>query len=821
MARDGRAIEFMEIKKSDQIILQDINSPHSLYDKERKGSGPKKKSTHVLVYPMLDEHVLPYLQLGISSDTEYQTEVLRKASSQQRPIVLVPEAEYAIPGSEDDILTAAQFRNCHGIVAWPIMVTDSDNNHVEAFIHTGFQCHLTTTQWEGDLVTATVVEDPVKLIPWINREVETENILEGRFKAILAFLADEHMKNQIMDRLEIYSAGTQERLSLMMQNSPLDRNTIIELLKEPDLKERRLEFIRLLSLEMDKLALRDELNRQTLDSMNQRQRAEFLRAQIRTFQNELNGDSDFEDEEELRRRAEKKEWNEETANAFKKEMKKLSRYAPNSPEYAMQYAYLDTFLNLPWQHCDNSVFELEDVEKILDRDHHALTKVKERIIEQMAVIKLKDDLKSPILCLAGPPGVGKTSLGKSIAEAIGRKYVRVALGGVHDEAEIRGHRRTYLGSMCGRIISALEKCGTSDPVMVLDEIDKLGADYKGDPQSALLEVLDPEQNSHFHDNYIDHDYDLSKVLFIATANALDPISQPLLDRMEVIDIEGYVEDEKVEIARKHLVPRNLERHGFGVDEVEFTTEAIRETITYYTHESGVRQLEKRIASILRKLARSKASHKDVLKVVTPEDVRTLLGRQTEYPDQCEENSIPGVVVGLAWTRCGGEILFIESSIAPGKDSKLTLTGNLGDVMKESAAIALQYLKAHAEKYGLTQDSFAGKELHIHVPEGAVPKDGPSAGIAMLTSIASAYTGRRVKPNLAMTGELTLRGKVLPVGGIKEKILAAKRAGIKDVVLCEKNRKAIEEIPLEYLEGLTFHFVDSASEVLDFALLPLE
>ena len=499
-------------------------------------------------------------------------------------------------------------------------------------------------------------------------------------------------------------------------------------------------------------------------------------------------------------------------------MRRLMRYSMNSPEYALQYSYLDTFLDLPWNHCDNEVFDLADVERVLDRDHYGLEKVKERIVEQMAVIKLRNDLKAPILCFYGPPGVGKTSLGKSIAEALGRKYVRVALGGIHDESEIRGHRRTYLGSMPGRIISALEKCGTSNPVMMLDEIDKIGSDFKGDPSTALLEVLDPEQNCRFHDNYIDHDYDLSKVLFIATANSLQTVSVPLLDRMELIEIGSYVEDEKIQIALRHLLPKTLADHGFETDEVKFTTEAVAEIISEYTRESGVRRLEKRISDVLRKIARLKASGKDFPHVVDETLVCEYLGKPDVIPDSYENNDKPGVVTGLAWTQAGGEILFIESALSPGKGDKLTLTGNLGTVMKESAMIALQYLKSNAKRFGIDSNKFEENDVHIHVPEGAIPKDGPSAGITMLTSLASTFTGRKVAARIAMTGEFTLRGRVLPVGGIKEKILAAKRAGIHTVILCDKNRKDIEEINSRYLEGMKFHFVESASEVLELALL---
>lgn len=800
--------------KAKENVLPYIRAQHTMYFDPMAPYEPYKVSD-VYVYPLFDEVFLPYTEATITPVSDYQKEVLQAAIRFDTPIVLVPEKEYA--SIMPDQIMASKFKGCFGVFAWPVISNGNEENF-EVVAQMGFQCEITSSRWKGSLASATVVEKTPMLIRRDDREEEIENLLEDRFAQILQFLSPDSRK-MVSQRLERNAHGSQNRFNFMILNSPLEFEDQLELLYTFNLSEQRLKFMKMLSKSQSKLMIREELNRQTLEGISQRQKEEFLRAQIKTLEGELSMDSNETEESELRKRADAKEWSEETKQDFDKELRKLLRYAPNSPEYAMQYSYLDTFLNLPWQHYDNSRFELEDVERVLNRDHFALDKVKERIIEQMAVLKLRNDLKAPILCLVGPPGVGKTSLGKSVAEALGRKYVRVALGGVHDEAEIRGHRKTYLGSMPGRIISALEKCGTSDPVMVLDEIDKLGADYKGDPSTALLEVLDPEQNNRFHDNYIDHDYDLSKVLFIATANSLDPISGPLLDRMEIINIDGYVEQEKLQIAIRHLVPRNLERHGFAKDEIRFEEDAIREIINLYTRESGVRQLEKRIAQVLRKQARLKAGGKPVNTVITAADMREMLGPQAVFPDLYESNDIPGVVTGLAWTQAGGEILFIESSVAEAKESKLVLTGNLGNVMKESAAIALQYARAHADKYGLTHDDFDNKLLHIHVPEGAIPKDGPSAGITMLTSIMSAFTERKVRLKTAMTGELTLRGKVLPVGGIKEKILAAKRAGITDIALSEQNRKDVEDIPSGYLEGLSFHYFSTAAEVLDFALLP--
>lgn len=567
------------------------------------------------------------------------------------------------------------------------------------------------------------------------------------------------------------------------------------------------------------LEIRMEIARRTHAELTNSQREHFLRTQLWTIKEEL-GENNVEDDDisDLMARADKMNWSAEARKHFDKELDKLRRFNVQHPDYAIQYGYLDNLLSLPWNNLSEENFDLHRVKEILDRDHFGMDKVKDRIIEHIAVLKLRKDMKAPILCLYGPPGVGKTSLGRSVAEALGREYIRVSFGGVHDEAEVRGHRRTYIGAMPGRIMSGLLKSGTANPVFVLDEIDKIGKDLKGDPSTALLEVLDPEQNSRFHDNYIDFDYDLSKILFIATANTLSTISAPLLDRMEVIEIGGYVAEEKVRIALDHLWPRVLDEHGFAKDDVTLSPEAARLVIDNYTRESGVRHLEKKLAAVARKLARLHAMEEEYPKHLTPENVKEFLGKQEIYPEVYDSNEYAGVVTGLAWTSVGGEILFIESSLSPGKDARLTLTGNLGDVMKESAAIALQYLKAHASRFGINSEDFTTQDVHIHVPEGAVPKDGPSAGITIATSLASALTGRRVRDKIAMTGEITLRGKVLPVGGIREKILAARRAGITEIILSRLNRKDVEEIPAEYLEGLSFRYVERVEEVLDYALL---
>ena len=605
-------------------------------------------------------------------------------------------------------------------------------------------------------------------------------------------------------------------INFLCTNIPFSADRKESLLAESSVKERGFHLYSELGKELQLMEIKKDIHNKTHQYISQQQREHFLQQQIKTIQEEL-GDTSDSDIDELLERADKKKWSKEVRAVFDKEIKKLQRFHPQSPDYSVQYNYIENFLDLPWGEYTKDNFNLTNAKKQLDKDHFGLEKVKDRIIEHLAVLKLRGDMKSPIICLYGPPGVGKTSLGKSIAEALNRKYVRVSFGGLHDEAEIRGHRRTYIGAMPGRIIQGLQKAKSSNPVFVLDEIDKVGNDYKGDPAAALLEALDPEQNNAFHDNYLDVDYDLSKVLFIATANNLGSISRPLLDRMELIDVSGYIMEEKVEIGRRHLVPKQLSEHGLEKGDVSIPKKTMEAIVEGYTRESGVRELDKKIAKIMRRIARKKGAEEEYSKTISVADLKELLGEKEYSKEIYEGNDYAGVVTGLAWTAVGGEILFIESSLCKGKGEKLTLTGNLGDVMKESAVIALQYIKSHAEELGIDEDVFEKWNLHIHVPEGAIPKDGPSAGITMITSIASSFTQRKVKANLAMTGEITLRGRVLPVGGIKEKILAAKRAGIKEIILCEQNKKDINEIQPEYLKGLTFHYVNNISEVLEIAL----
>ena len=606
-------------------------------------------------------------------------------------------------------------------------------------------------------------------------------------------------------------------INFISSNTDVDYQNKQELLEIDNLKQRAIKLLEILSKQVSLLELKNDIRKKVKMDIDKQQREYFLHQQMKTIQDELGGNPTDEEIKELEELAETKEWNGNVREIFNKELNKLKRLNPSSPDYSVQSNYLREMLDLPWNHLSEDNLDLEHARQVLDADHFGLEKVKERILEYLAVLKLKADMKSPIVCLYGPPGVGKTSLGKSVARALNREFVRMSLGGLHDESEIRGHRKTYIGAMPGRILQSIKKAGTSNPVFILDEIDKVGNDFRGDPQSALLEVLDPEQNGSFHDNFLDIDYDLSKVMFIATANDLSTIAGPLRDRMEIIEVTGYLMEEKREIAKRHLIPKQLENHGITAGHVTIPDEIIDLIIEKYTRESGVRSLDMTIAKIMRHVARKVAMNKKFTITLDENKVKEYLGSPIFSREEYQGNELPGVVTGLAWTAVGGEILYIESSYSKGK-GHLSLTGNLGEVMKESATLALEYIKSHAKEIGIDEKMFEENDIHVHVPAGAVPKDGPSAGITMVTALVSALTGRKVKKAIAMTGEITLRGKVLPVGGIREKILAAKRAEIKEIILCCENKKDIDDIKKEYLKGLKFHYADHIKEVLETALL---
>ncbi len=606
-------------------------------------------------------------------------------------------------------------------------------------------------------------------------------------------------------------------INFICSNAELETREKQKFLEFNDLRERGIKLLEHLTKEVQMLELKSDIQSKVKLDIDQQQREYMLHQQMKTIQDELGGNPVEKEIAELKEKGKKKKWTKEVAELFEKEVDKMYRLNPATGEYSVQYNYVSVLLELPWNEYTKDNFNLKRAQRILDEDHFGLDKVKERILEHLAVLKLKGDMKSPIICLYGPPGVGKTSLGKSVARALDRNYARMSLGGLHDEAEIRGHRKTYIGAMPGRIIQNIKKSKSANPVYILDEIDKIGNDFRGDPSSALLEVLDPEQNSAFHDNFLEIDFDLSKVLFIATANTLNSINPALRDRMETINISGYIIEEKIEIAKRHLIPKQLENHGISKDVISFSKKVIEYLVEKYTRESGVRELDKRIAKVIRVITKKLAFEEKINKNLSIKDIQEILGPQIYFKDKYQGNEYAGVVTGLAWTAVGGDILYVETSLSKGK-GKLTLTGNLGDVMKESATIALEYIKSNAEKLGINPDIFDNWNLHIHVPEGAIPKDGPSAGITMATSIASAITQRKVRKSLAMTGEITLRGKVLPVGGIKEKILAAKRAGITDIILSKENLKDIHQIKDIYIKGVTFHYVSDIIEVLEFSLL---
>lgn len=793
--------------ESDQNVVSFITGDFSNDDSELDESALLGT---IPILPLRNTIVFPGSGLPISVGRSKSLNLVRSLGKKHRYIGLVCQKDTDIDNPEPDDLYHI------GVIAEVLRVIELADDNLSIIIQAKKRF-----EW-----TKMVQTDPFFVATYKIRDTIKAADDDKEYKAILDSIRDAMI--QMLNMLgeppkELMTTIQNESFSNMLvsycaTNLPINNREKQELLNIDNEKDLAYRLLMILNREIQILELKMNIQMKTREDLSQQQKEYYLQQQLKTIQEELGGNTQQIEIDEFRKKAKEKKWNADVAETFEKEVKKLERLNPQSPDYSVQYGYLQTILELPWNEYTQDNFNLKNAQKILDRDHFGMEKVKERIIEHLAVLKLKGDMKSPILCLYGPPGVGKTSLGKSIAEALNRKYVRISLGGLHDEAEIRGHRRTYIGAIPGRIIQNIAKAGSSNPVFVLDEVDKIGNDFRGDPSSALLEVLDPEQNSAFHDNYLSIDYDLSKVLFIATANDLNSIPQPLLDRMELINVGGYITEEKIEIAARHLLPKEMANHGIPLDAFTIPKKTLEMMIENYTRESGVRELDKQIAKVLRRVALKIATNEPYPTQLQPEDLKEYLGVQRYTKDRYQGNEYAGVVTGLAWTAVGGEILFVESSLSRGKESKLTLTGNLGDVMKESAMLAMEYIRSHADELGIDPKVFEQWNTHIHVPEGAIPKDGPSAGITMITSLASVYTQRKVRANLAMTGEITLRGKVLPVGGIREKILAAKRAGIKDIILSEENRKDIEEIKPSYLKGLRFHYVNDVREVLEFALL---
>ena len=705
----------------------------------------------------------------------------------------------------------------YGVVAKVVKVLELPDGNRTALMQGFNRIGLTEAHDNGEYLVGHIYNAP-ETVP-TNRDREFNAVVEAcKDVAEKLFRSSEFRNFDMSFNLRNLSNKT-FLINFICANLPVNCQEKFGLLSEDNMTQRAFMLLSLLNREYQFVSLKASIQMRTQEDLNRQQREYFLHQEMKNIQEELGEDADS-DIDGLQQRAKRKKWNDKTREFFDREIGRLRRMNPQSPEYQTQYDYLDTFVTLPWNEGTKDNLNLKNAERVLNQDHFGMEKVKERILEHLAVLKTRGDFKSPIICLYGPPGVGKTSLGKSIARAMRREYIRMSLGGLHEEAEIRGHRRTYVGAMPGRIMKGIQQAKSCNPVFILDEIDKLGQDtFHGDPSSALLEVLDPEQNSAFHDNYLDCDFDLSKVMFIATANNISSIPAPLLDRMELIEVSGHLTEEKIEIAKRHLVPQQLEKLGMETSGIKVSTDAIERIIESYTRESGVRELDKKLNKLLRKLTLQYAREGELQKkTIGEKDIEALLGPVEFTRDKYQGNDYAGVVTGLAWTSVGGEILFIETSLSKGKGQKLTLTGNLGDVMKESAVLALEYIKAHADRLSIDPRVFDSWNIHIHVPEGAVPKDGPSAGITIATSIASALTQRKVRKNVAMTGEITLRGKVLPVGGIKEKILAAKRAGITDIMLCHENEKDIKQIPEKYVKGVTFHYVENVEDVWQFALL---
>jgi len=796
----------------DNLSLQDIEADAELIplmtseDEEALQNEALPNSLPIL--PLRNTVLFPGVVIPITAGRDKSIQLIKDANAGDKVIGVVAQKEDKVENP-----TGKDIHNL-GTVAQILRVLKMPDGNTTVIIQGKKRFKINEILTEDPYLKATIAEVPETTIDLQGKEFQA--VIDS-VKELALQIIQENPNIPSEASFAIKNIQSPSFLiNFVSSNLNLPVHEKQEILKLESLHERALICLKHMNNEYQKLALKNDIQSRVRTDLDQQQREYYLHQQLKTIQEELGGVSYEEELDEMRDRAKKMKWDDATAQYFDKEIGRLQRMNPQVAEYSIQRNYLDLLLDLPWNEFSKDRFDLKKATKILDRDHYGLEEVKKRIIEYLAVLKLRNDMKSPILCLYGPPGVGKTSLGKSIAEALGRSYVRISLGGMRDEAEIRGHRKTYIGALPGRIIQSLKKAKTANPVFVLDEIDKLANGVQGDPAAALLEVLDPEQNNAFYDNYLEIGFDLSKVMFVATANSLAPIHPALRDRMEIIDVSGYTQEEKVAIAQRHLLPKQLKEHGIDKLQLKLTTPTLKTLIQNYTRESGVRGLEKQVAKVVRYVAKSIAMEEQYIQNPKPEDLNTIIGPQKVFHDLYENNQVAGVVTGLAWTSVGGDILFIESALAKGK-GLLNITGNLGKVMKESATIALEYLKANADRLKIAGFAFDQYDIHIHVPEGATPKDGPSAGITMLTSLFSLITQKRVKKNLAMTGEITLRGRVLPVGGIKEKILAAKRAKIKEIILCYKNKKDIDVIKPSDLKGLTFHYVETMEEVLSLAI----
>ena len=778
-----------------------------LSDEDEQKINKEKNPDSLPILPLRNTVLFPGVIIPITVTRERSVKLIKEAEKNNKIIGVVAQKDSKVELPKEDDL------NRIGTVAQILKVLKMPDGNITAVIQ-GRKRFEIEEIISTDPYYKAKIKDYTELKPYSDKEFDA---LVSSIKDISLKIIDEspNIPNEASIAIKNIKSSSFV-INFVSSNMTISLINKQKLLEEIDLKKRAINVLELLSKELQMLEMKNEIQSKVRTDLDQQQREYFLHQQMKAIQEELGGAGSGKEIEEMRNQASKKKWSDSVKNSFEKELKKLQRMNPSMSDYSVQRSYLELILDLPWNEFTKDIFDLKKANKILNRDHFGLEEVKKRIIEHLAVLKLKGDMKSPIICLYGPPGVGKTSLGKSIAEALGRKYERVSLGGLRDEAEIRGHRKTYIGAMPGRIIKAIKKAESSNPVFVLDEIDKVTRDSHGDPSSALLEVLDPEQNEQFHDNYLELEYDLSKVLFVATANSLSSIQPALRDRMEIIEINGYTVEEKVKIGQKHLLPKQLLAHGLSKDHLTINDSVLEKIIDQYTRESGVRGLEKVLSKMIRYVAKSIAMNENYVSNIDEKTVELVLGPPKYDRDRFLENTIPGVVTGLAWTSVGGDILFIESSLSKGK-GQLTITGNIGKIMKESATLSLEFLKSNSELYGIDNSLFQETNVHIHVPEGATPKDGPSAGITMFTSLVSLFTKRLVKKKIAMTGEITLRGKVLPVGGIKEKLLAAKRSGIKEIVLSSQNKKDVSIINKQYLKNMTFHYVDSMHDVIDIVL----